>query len=779
MSDDEQLPSSDGPEEDFSKYETDKGTRLRWLKEIDTVKNSKSRRMFERIGERIVKIYRNQLALDGSLRSNTQSISQVTFNILWSNTQILKPALFARLPKVVVDRRFKDDDPIGRMAAQIAERSITFVLDANKDRYFWAIKQAVEDRLLPGLGTVWPRYDCEIDDLVGPDGLPIMGPDGKPVQGPVVSSEEVVWDYIFWQDYFWSACRNPYEKRWEAKRVYMTRKELISAFGKVIGKACKLDHNPNSNRSKLSDEDAQFLGQAVVYEIHEKDSKLIFWVSTGYEAGCLKVQQDVLNLKGFFNCPIPLLATTTTDSMYPTPDYVIYEALADELERVTERIRNITECIRLVGATSAAVYKELKNVLKLKDGDLFPVESWSAFVDKGGFKGVIDWVPFDMAVAALQPLLAQQQNVMALIDLITGIPDLVHGATDPSETASAIQKKSHWMTLKMSDRQSDVQRFCRDLIGKTGEIIFEPGLYSDQTIALMCGAAQMSLEDQAIYPQGLALLRQDRLNTFRIDIETDSTLAEDMQDEQQAWATYMQTLQASVQEIEAISQFQPELLHPIIESAKAAVRSLRTGRSVEGAWDSAWSQIETRIKAQAAQPPTPPAPDPALIRAQNDTQRLGMEQQQAQTDAQSQAQKAQDDKDKEGFETWKWQQEFALKQQAQSAAERNDELTGAVNQAKVEILGESAQTKAKIDTLLASLESQALELDKLKVVMGAHQNTVDNARGINQDRHTAGIEVGQHINDSVSAHAGALKTHAEASKVLHDINNPPPAPTQK
>ena len=36
------------------------------------------------------------------------------FNILYSNTETLLPALFSAIPRPVIERRFKDDDPVGK-----------------------------------------------------------------------------------------------------------------------------------------------------------------------------------------------------------------------------------------------------------------------------------------------------------------------------------------------------------------------------------------------------------------------------------------------------------------------------------------------------------------------------------------------------------------------------------------------------------------------------------------------------------------------------------------
>ena len=71
------------------------------------------------------------------------------YNILWSMVQTLKPALYARDPKPDIARRFKDDDPIGRVAGDVLERSVTYFTQVHDFSY--AMKQDVTDYLLAGM----------------------------------------------------------------------------------------------------------------------------------------------------------------------------------------------------------------------------------------------------------------------------------------------------------------------------------------------------------------------------------------------------------------------------------------------------------------------------------------------------------------------------------------------------------------------------------------------------------------------------------------------------
>ena len=749
--------STSGGEEDLSKYKGDEGVVLRWLKEFELVKNSKGQKAFESIGVKIVKNYRNADALVASTSNNVPS-ARVMLNVLWSNVQILKPTLYARMPKVVVERRFKDSDPIGRLACQIAERATSYAMSTQQDRFNYAVRAAVEDRLLAGRGTVWLRYDAEFEEATDENGEPITDDTGEAVRTPKPNSEKVVIDPVNWLDYYESLSRNQYEVRWRARRVYMTRSQLITKFGEEIGKAVELNDS-EKKRSKLSPEEREFLAQAEVLEIWDEESKRIVWITECYKDRPLRIVPDSLRLKDFWPCPLPLVATTTTDSTYPTPDYKIYERLADEVDYVTKRISSLIECIRFVGATAAQYNQDVKNMLKLSDGQLWPIDNWTTFAEKGGLKGAMDWLPFDQAVAAIPVLLQYRDDLLAKLDFITGIPDIVRGDTNPNETAEAQQKKSHWTTVKISEHQGEVQRFCREIISKMAEIIFEPGLFSDETISLMCGVSQMPPEDQQNYQAALQLLRDDRLRTFRVDIETDSTLALDEEDDKQSRMEYVQAITTLVQNIQNVQAFRPELLHPMMESALFAARAFRTGRPLEGSWERAIQQIEDNDAAVAANPPQPP-PD-------YEGQKLQLMQQELQFKQELESQKLQ-------LEGQKQQADFGFEAE------------------KLRLEAIKIQSKAEVDAVVTQLdqfkqqfvqfvEVQRLELEKFETVNKTREALLEERRlaqeskmetlKLAQERSVAMPTKGsQGGSSSVNIHVG------EKSLSLDEVR--PPAPSK-
>ena len=137
-----------------------------WLDEIERYhKASKQWRMdAKRIVDRCRLEYADQ---QNSGSASSEKDRRPTFNILTSNIQTLKPALFSRVPEIVAERRHRDSDPVGRIGAEVLQRAANEEVERNgfKD----AMDQVVLDVLLPGRGVPWVRFEADSlpDEPVG------------------------------------------------------------------------------------------------------------------------------------------------------------------------------------------------------------------------------------------------------------------------------------------------------------------------------------------------------------------------------------------------------------------------------------------------------------------------------------------------------------------------------------------------------------------------------------------------------------------------------------
>ena len=124
-----------------------------WLAEINAAQ--KREKDYRKDGQRVLDIYAGK------------KVDQIPFNIVYSNTETLLPAVYSQVPRPVVQRRFKDEDPIGKAAAQASTRLLEFLLDTNIEGYECfddGMRRAALDALLPGRGVTQVKYDAEVVD---------------------------------------------------------------------------------------------------------------------------------------------------------------------------------------------------------------------------------------------------------------------------------------------------------------------------------------------------------------------------------------------------------------------------------------------------------------------------------------------------------------------------------------------------------------------------------------------------------------------------------------
>lgn len=613
-------------------------------------------------GDKIVKRYKN----NKKGANNTKS----GFNILWSNVQTLAPALYAKPPIPNVDRRFEDEDKVGTTAARVLERAVSYYVDA--DLFDSVMSQVVKDRLLPGRGVSWVRYVPNFKDpkVEGNEDVKKEGPEvtddtvkGSESDIPELYAEDVVADYVHWKDFGHTWARTWEEVRGVWRIVYMSREEMKKR-GFPDWKDIPLE------KEKEDTEEKQGEAKAIIYEIWDKVKKEAIWLHKGMEKEQDR-RPDPLGLKDFFPCPKPLYATLANDNLIPTPDFRQYEDQARELDDITNRIASIQKSLKVIGVYDASA-EALDHLLSEgNDNTMIPVEQWAVFGEKGGLKGAVDFFPLDMVAAVLVQLYEVREKVKQDLYEITGISDIIRGATDPNETLGAQELKGKFATLRMDNEQKDVARFSRDLVRIFAEIIAEH--FSLETIKQICGIklmtgaekqqaqaqlkqaaamAQQTGQEPPPMPEGLeelldsptweevdALLRDDIQRCFRISIETDSTIKQDQEAEKAARIELVGQVGAYLEKAALL----PPTLQPLAaELLQFGVKGFKISRELETTFDLA-------LKKLAKQAEAPPQPDPEQMKVQaemkNDEDQRGLE------------------RDKMGQEKYLADQNFALEQE--------------------------------------------------------------------------------------------------------------------
>lgn len=586
------------------------------------------------------------------------------YALLWANISVLQPAVYAKAPQPVVTRRFSDRDPVARNVSEVMERSLVTIFDhADIDS---CMRGARDNFLVVGQGSAWVRYvptfEAQQYEVEG---------DSQEVE--TLADETLAFDFVHWSDFLRPKARRWEDLPWVGRRVYPDEATGIARFGKE-----KWDKVKAATAEKSTERSKGPKDQPCVYEIWSKRDKCIYWLAKGFEDEFLDKKPPLYDLRGFFPCPRPAYATMPTDSLEPVPDYIYYQDQAEEVNKLTARIGALEDALKLVGFYPAGAEGGISSIIESAldagtDNKMIPVPSWAAFVQGGGTKQMIEWLPVEQVLLVLKGCVELRKQLIDDVFQITGISDIIRGASAPTETATAQNIKAQWGGIRIRDRQAELARFARDLTRIAAEIIAEK--FQPETLWRLSGlkfpTAQekqmlqlqvQQMQQQAMQaqqplaamgqpgqpPQGptppqapqkppqlpkqvqetlesptqedlIALMKDDGLRSYRIDIETDSTIAADEQAEKQSRQEFVTVLGGMLQQALPVAQQVPELVPVIGEALLFLTRSYRTGRQLEDTIENAVAAIEDKAKLAVDTPPQPP-PNPAILKAQNEKQ---------------------------------------------------------------------------------------------------------------------------------------------------------------
>jgi hypothetical protein len=665
-------------------------TVTRWVKEIELYESKASD--WETKAKKILRRYKDE--------RNAREDEESRYNVLWSNIQTLLPALYAKNPKPDFQRRFIDADPIGRVACQVLERATAFTLD--KEDFFLTARQCVTDRLLPGRGTVWIRYvphfaeggegmlgnegptiDDDAEANEAPD-VPQTASSGEPIVD--VEYEEVDIDYVHWSDFGHTIARTWQEVRAVWRICYLTREELVKRFGEDKGKSVPLDYKPEDLKGQ---EVTEYQQKARIYEIWDKTTKKVIWLSRGVMTEPLDVRDDMLGLEDFFPCPRPMLPNHANDTVIPVPDYTMYQDQANQLDDLTSRAKLLADALRVVGVYDSSTPGLQQLLSGGYENRLVPVDSWAAFAEKGGMKGAVELLPMDMIAQTLLSLYDTREKVKQDLYEITGMADIIRGSTDPDETYGAQKIKSNWASIRLVDMQAEVQRFARDVVVLVAEVLANQ--FDIKTLAEISGYPLMTQQEKQIaqmiqqlggkLPDDMEkpayeptweevdkLLRDSNMRHFRLDIETDSTLKMDQMQEKQDRTEFLTAIGGFLKSAEGAD---PALMPLLGQMLMFAVRAFPVGKQMESCLQETVDALEKRAK----QAQDNPQPNPEQVKAQTQIQiaqgkqqgDMQAEQMRGQIEMQKLAMQRQNDERKAQLDAWV--AEMEQRAQAQQAAQ--------------------------------------------------------------------------------------------------------------
>lgn len=616
MSDTNEPVSKIDSEEQFG-YSPE-GLAAKWSVEMNAAEENQKK--FIESGDRVVKRF---LDLRGGEGQRYDGDTRV--NLFSSNVQTLQSLLYGKEPKVDVKRKFADpNDDVARVGGEVLQRLLNTDIERDSDTYATALENCLEDRLLPGLGQIRVRYEAEFEEqdevpaITHPETSAELAPAYTPP--PKKAKEDVDTDYVHWKDFRWSPCRTWDEVRWVAFKAPMTREALKERFPGMEG--IPLSQRQTQSRDENDGLKNDPWARADVWEIWCKETRKVYWWVKGYPQ-ILDVKDDPLGLDGFFPCPRPLIANVTTTKFIPRADYVLAQDLYDEIDLVSTRITLLERAIAVRGVYDKAS-PEIRRVLsEAAQNDLIPVDGFEAFKEKGGLAGVVDWLPLEPIVGALQVLRDYRTELMQLLFQVTGMSDIMRGQSTAGATATEQSIKAKFASVRVQRLQNDFARFASDVQAIKAEIIskhFDPQTIVDRSnIQYMMGA------DVQTAQEAIRLIKSD-FYQYRIEVKPESVSMADMAAIKQERSEFLMAISQFFQSSLPVGQAAPWTMPYLLQMLQWVIAGFRGGSTIEGVMDQ-MVLAANQAAQQAAQ--QPPQPDPEMVKMQAQMQ---MEQQKGQID---------------------------------------------------------------------------------------------------------------------------------------------------
>lgn len=655
---------------------TPAGKKLRalgakWLARIE--KAGKDEKKWHDDAKKACEAYTNEGAAD-AYGAQAQAPAGYDFNILFSNVETIVPAVINSPPVPDIRRRFQDDDPAARIVADILERAIRVQIDDGRLQI--ELEAQAQDSFLAGRGIIRIRFHSEIvpaipdkddlrdaaDDTATSDGEEIGSDDGI-VSGEYadvnqsgaqslleeqrgigdnggpplerLENERIRFEAVSWVDYRHGPAKRWEERPWDAFRFCIPKEDEEKSFdAALIGE--QFGDSDLNERNKNGDD-------LTGWEIWDKDSRKVIFIDD--RGTVLNRIDDPLGLSEFFCIPTPIQPISINGRLMPVNPFAIYRKLADDLDDAVRRKHRLINAMRVKGWYGIS-QKDLDTVVNLEDNDFAPIADPELWAQNGGLQNAIAFWPLEKFITAIQQLDTAIEQYKQWIYEITGISDIVRGASVASETATAQNIKSQWGSLRIQKMQRAMERCARDLFIMMAEII--PTKFSFQTLEEMTGIPIMVKpdDDPEKVREKLAVqqLMKRKLSSFyRIDVETDSTVRADLTRQKQEISEFLQGASAYFGAVAPLVQQGAMPADAAVEIFAATARLFNLGKSVEDTLEQTVTRAKEMAKQAAEQAQQPQGPTPeqqaAQAKMEADAQNAAMTAQSKQMEMQQTAQK--------------------------------------------------------------------------------------------------------------------------------------------
>jgi hypothetical protein len=576
----------------------------------------------------------------------------------WQIFKIRQPLLLSRVGIPVCKDATQDgSDTLGASAAFFKERLAINL--AKSFPFFDMLSTARDDFLATDFGTLRAYYERDtikerVKEYLQPQQLPgteeVVLVDGA---GKVIESDDISQDdegffveldkvidvenerICLEQVLFNEIYLDPDIKRYNrCERMAFVLKFSVPQFKATFGTKA-YQSLPKSDEDKNESTPKRQL--ITVYEYWDKYEREVCWLPengtdfvkplTYTQPGDYEDEDQhngLYDLERFFPVPDPLVANQSTDEFWPITEFYQVCELIEDIHTVFSRMMALTRSIRARLLFDQSIEGLQVAISEASEGDAFGVPNLAqALVDNGGsIDNVLQYIPVEKMVASLAQMYQALEQRLNTLYRLTGVSDLLQGLiTDGTQrTFGERQMLEKYALNQHAEPQRKMQEFVRDCY----ELICEMALknFKDESLERYMIPQTAPPVHQQNFKAALGLLKNDR-KRFRIDLETDSTIALNEQYDKQMRVELVNTLTGAIEKVSGMVRADPTLIQVELHALKYMIQGFRQGKMFQQEVTEAIDQAIQQQKVLAEQPPPP---DPTQIQIQLEQARLQTEQ---------------------------------------------------------------------------------------------------------------------------------------------------------
>jgi hypothetical protein len=365
------------------------------------------------------------------------------FDLFWASTEILKPAIYAKPPVPVVSPQFKDRRKLQNVTAELLERTSISAFDRTD--------------LNEGM-------NCTRDDLIFYNRGQLW---------VTLEEQKICVEHLDRKDFLHPPARKWSDVPWVARRAWMTKAEMKERFAEHSDDAYMNAAMFKPMSSTQYDSSADQSRKASVWEVWHKAKNRVYWVAEGVEV-ILDQDKPHLQLKGFYPCPRPAYGTLRPRSLEPVPDYRRYSGNFKKINQLTKRIYVLLDQVRMKGLIAAGgdVGNAIEQLMAEDRDDMLLIPVPGAALTSGS-GAIVQWLPLNEIATAIQGLIMARSQLIEDFYQLSGISDIMRGATEADETLGAQRLKSQFGSVRVREKIEELQRIAADVTRIACEIIAE------------------------------------------------------------------------------------------------------------------------------------------------------------------------------------------------------------------------------------------------------------------------------------------------------------------